>query len=112
MILSLLLPFLAFSAPVVGVGLGLEEKDHQVLVHEVIANTPAARNGAIHAGDRILAVHPSPGDTLGWLSVRDLNVDEVVQLVRGEAGEKVELRLEGAGGKYQVQLPRESFEAP
>jgi len=112
MILRLLLPLASFASPIVGVGLGLEEKNHQVLVQEVFANTPASRNGAIQVGDHILAVRPSPHDPLGWLSVRDLNVDEVVQLVHGEVGVEVGLRLEGARGKYQVQIPRETIEAP
>jgi Na+-translocating ferredoxin:NAD+ oxidoreductase RnfA subunit len=45
MLLDLFLPLLTFASSVVGVGLGLEEKDHQAYIHSVIPGTPAAQPG-------------------------------------------------------------------
>jgi C-terminal processing protease CtpA/Prc len=112
MLLGVLLPLFALAAPAVGVGLGLEQKAKLVVVHEVYAGSPAARNGAIHAGDHVVAVLTNEHDPLGWLPVKKLNVDEVVQLIKGATGDKVGLRLEGAKGQYQVYLPREEFDVP
>ena len=112
MLPALLLPLFALAAPVTGVGLGLEQKENKVLVHDVLTGTPASRSGAIHPGDRVVAVLTSESDPLGWLPVKKLTVDEVVQLVRGAAGVKVGLRLEGLEGEYQVTLTREEFDVP
>jgi C-terminal processing protease CtpA/Prc len=112
MLLPLFLPLLALATPAVGVGLGLEQKEKLVVVHEVYEGSPAARGGAIRAGDHVVAVLSAEHDPLGWLPVKKLNVDEVVQLIKGAVGDKVGLRLEGPKGTYQVYLPREEFDVP
>ena len=54
---------------------------------------PAEKTGKIHPDDKIVKIsqveelHSTPTDVVGW------RIDEVVQLIRGKAGTKVELEL-------------------
>ncbi len=81
----------------VGASLGLE--DDYVLVSEVLPGGPADKDGRLRAGDRIIGVDSTGGgevaDVIGWA------LDDVVELIRGEAGTPVVLRIlpgEDAGG--------------
>jgi len=73
-----------------GVGLAIERKDGRYLVHSLIEGSPAARSSLIAPGDELLSLksgsHPE-------VKVKDLEFEIVVDLIRGEPGEAVELKL-------------------
>ncbi|MGZ3670616.1 MAG: PDZ domain-containing protein [Bdellovibrionota bacterium] len=108
------LPLSSFAATtqIVGVGIMLQEDNHKIMVKGLVPNAPAAREGQIHEGDQIVAVQQFEGDELGWLPLDQFKIDEVVQLVRGDAGTKVGLHLGGEHGQYEVFLSREAFDVP
>ena len=64
----------------------------------LIPGKPAAACGRIAVGDRLLAVGHEP--TLGR------SLSGVQELVAGEPGTTVRLRLQGRGGEYEVDLVR------
>ena len=111
--LLLTLPLTCFAADrIVGVGLSLKQDNHKILVGQLIANAPALRDGTIKPGDQLIAVEQFEGDELGWLPVDQLKIDEVVQLVRGDAGTRVGLHLGNTSGQYEIFLEREAFDIP
>jgi len=71
-----------------GVGLEVVERAGRVTVVGLIPGTPGARSG-IRPGDWFVEV--------GGESVEDLDVDAVVDLLRGPAGESVDVRMGRAG---------------
>ncbi len=74
-----------------GVGASLGMEDDYVLVREVLPGGPADTDGALRAGDRITGVDSSASgeviDVVGW------RLEDVVELIRGNAGTPVILRI-------------------
>ena len=100
--------FAAFNAQLdgsfSGVGLLLEEAPEGPVVVSVLENTPAERAG-VEEGERIVGVDGK--------DMRDASLEEIVMLVKGEAGTEVTLRLAGgAQGAREVTLVREDIEIP
>ena len=92
-----------------GVGASLGMEDDYVLVREVLPGGPADKDGRLRAGDRITGVDSRAGgelvDVVGW------QLDDVVELIRGEAGSPVVLRIlpggEAAGSEaFLLELTR------
>lgn len=73
-----------------GVGLALERKDGRYLVHSLENGSPAARSRLIAPGDELLALRSG---SRREVSVKGLEFEIVVDLIRGEVGEPVELKL-------------------
>lgn len=92
-----------------GIGAVLQSQDDYVVVRTLVPGGPAARNGQIGVGDRIVAVGQGEGpmvDVIGW------RIDDVVQLVRGPKGTTVRLDIIPAasgidGGHRLVQIVRD-----
>lgn len=74
-----------------GIGASLLSEDEFVKVQEVIAGGPAAVDETLQKGDRITAVGQGNSgemvDVVGW------RLDDVVDLIRGEAGTTVRLSI-------------------
>ncbi len=74
-----------------GVGASLGMEDDYVLVREVLPGGPADKDGRLRAGDRITGVDGSASgdvtDVVGW------RLEDVVELIRGNAGTPVVLRI-------------------
>ncbi len=92
-----------------GVGASLSSEDDYVLVREVLAGGPAERDGRLRAGDRITGVDGSGSgevtDVVGW------RLQDVVELIRGEANTPVVLRImpggdSGASDTFLLDLTR------
>ena len=92
-----------------GVGASLTTEDDYVLVREVLAGGPAENDGRLRAGDRITGVDGSGSgevtDVIGW------QLEDVVELIRGEANTPVVLRIlpggdSGASDTFLLQLIR------
>jgi len=76
-----------------GIGALLTTEDDYPMIVSVVPGGPAEKSGKINPDDRIVKVKQikkvevDPVDVVGW------RIDEVVQLIRGEAGSKLELEL-------------------
>jgi carboxyl-terminal processing protease len=87
-----------------GVGLIISKIDRGVEVVAPIEGTPAYRAG-INAGDLIVAVDGE--------SVVDLNMDEVLSVLRGEPGSSVTMTIiRGKNLRFDVRVVRDMIEVP
>jgi carboxyl-terminal processing protease len=79
-----------------GIGASLQIEDDYVMVINIIPGGPAAIDGVLQPKDRITAVAQGEDgelvDVVGW------RLDDVVQLIRGEAETVVRLQIKPAGG--------------
>lgn len=97
----------------VGVGFLLEAEDGEYVVRRILPGSPAADEGSIHPGDRIVGVVDTDGVTreLGGKSI-----EEVVNWIRGQAGTKVKLIVIAEGDDDRatrvVELKRRPLEVP
>jgi carboxyl-terminal processing protease len=86
----------------VGVRLQADEETGQMFVVEPLPNSPAAAAG-IQAGDRLLAINGK--STVG------MSVQEASNLIRGEAGTEITLRLDRDGEEaFDLALTRARIE--
>lgn len=94
------------SGEVTGIGIRMEinEKTQRLTVVEPIENSPAQKAG-IKTGDEILAINGKP--TL------KMKVEEASNLIRGQAGTAITLRLSRPGkNQFDVKLTRATIEVP
>ena len=86
---------IAMTGSLEGIGAVLREKDHYVEVAELVAGGAAWRQGQLAAGDLILAVTPDGRDTV---DIADMNIDDVVKMIRGPKDTKVTLKVKKESG--------------
>ncbi len=83
------------KASIVGIGARLKaDDDGTTVVEGIVKGGPAARNGQIQLGDRIVAVDSNADDN--WTDIMFLSIDKVVDLIRGKQGKAVKLRVQSA----------------
>lgn len=74
-----------------GIGAQLQKQDDVVVIREIIAGGPAAMNGTLKPGDRIVGVGQGASgameDVIGW------RIDDVVAKIRGKKGTQVRLEF-------------------
>ena len=76
-----------------GIGALLTTEDDYPTIVSIVPGGPAEKTGKINPDDKIVKIsqveelNSAPTDVVGW------RIDEVVQLIRGKAGTKVELEL-------------------
>ncbi|KAF1699300.1 carboxy terminal-processing peptidase [Pseudoxanthomonas suwonensis] len=79
----------AMSLSLEGIGAQLQRQDDVVVVREIIPGGPAALDGTLKAGDRIVGVGQGKSgaieDVIGW------RIDDVVAKIRGAKGTQVRL---------------------
>ena len=90
---------IAMTGSLEGIGAVLREKDHFVEVAELVAGGAAWRQGQLTAGDVIEAVTPDGGDTV---DIADMNLDDVVKMIRGPKGTTVKLRVRKDSGAVET----------
>jgi len=84
---------MAMSLKLEGIGALLTTEDDYPTIVSVVPGGPAEKTGRINPDDKIVKIsqveesNSTPTDVVGW------RIDEVVQLIRGKAGTKVELEL-------------------
>ena len=84
---------MTMSLKLEGIGALLTTEDDYPIIVSVVPGGPAEKTGKINPDDKIVKIsqvgesNPTPTDVVGW------RIDEVVQLIRGKAGTKVELEL-------------------
>ena len=99
----------SMSLSLEGIGAQLQRQDDFVVIREIIPGGPAALDGTLKAGDRIVGVGQGKSgaieDVVGW------RIDDVVAKIRGTKGTQVKLEYipaEGGidGGHQAVTLTR------
>jgi carboxyl-terminal processing protease len=84
---------MTMSLKLEGIGALLTTEDDYPTIVSVVPGGPAEKTGKIKPDDKIVKIsqveesNSTPTDVVGW------RIDEVVQLIRGKAGTKVELEL-------------------
>jgi hypothetical protein len=78
------------AGPVVGVGLALSKKDGGVVVGEIIPGSPASLSPTIQPGNRILSVAEAGRQDV---EVTGLELEKVVQMIRGQPGTIVKITV-------------------
>ncbi len=94
----------AMSLSLVGIGAQLQRQDDVVVIREIIAGGPAAVDGTLKPGDRIVGVGQGRSgvveDVIGW------RIDDVVAKIRGTKDTQVRLEYipaaEGLDGKHRM----------
>ncbi|MFA5838522.1 MAG: S41 family peptidase [Candidatus Paceibacterota bacterium] len=87
-----------------GVGMEIAVKDNQLVVMAPLKGTPAEKVG-MRSGDKIMSVDGK--------STTGLNVEEAVQMIRGEKGTRVKLTVVRNGGKsFDVEIIRDTINIP
>lgn len=97
------------SNALVGIGAQLRDIDGYCVIERLLPGGPAEMSGAIHPGDKIVAVaqgNAEPVDVVG------MKLRKVVQQIRGKEGTEVKLTVQPAGGAKRkvVHLVREKVE--
>lgn len=98
-----------FSLKLVGIGATLISPDGYTTIDALVPGGAAAKSGKLKKGDKIIAV--DAGDGTGMQDVIDMDLDKVVQLIRGKEGSIVKLMILrkdiGAEAmRFQIQLTR------
>ena len=97
---------LAGMVDVGGIGGAVNQDENGGFVITMLAEEgAAARDGRIEPGDRIVAVRPVA--TAGFVDTRGLDLETVMNLLRGRVGTPVSLRLESADGGDVEQIDLE-----
>ena len=86
------------SGSLEGIGAVLGEKDEYIEVREIVPGGAAWRQGALAAGDLIMAVAADGKDPV---DVADMKLDDVVKMIRGPKGTIVHLRVQKATGTQE-----------
>lgn len=80
------------KASIVGIGAQLSEQDDGTTrIEGIVKGGPAAKNGQLRLGDRIIAVDSQNNGE--WVDIMYMSIDKVVDLVRGRKGVSVKLRV-------------------
>jgi len=96
----------------VGIGAQLRMEDNSVVIVKVIAGGPAARDGRLKRGDRIVGVGEQNGP---MQSAADMRLQDVVDLIRGRDGTVLRLQVLPVGGRQEpvvYELTRGNVELP
>jgi hypothetical protein len=95
----------------VGIGVLLEEEDGEFVVRSVLPDGPAASEGSIGEGDRLVGVYDAEGEAVMF---EGKALPEVVGMIRGEAGTPIKLIVMPAGSeeRREVELVRQALRVP
>ena len=78
----------------VGIGASLQSDDGYCKIREIVPGGPAARNGQLKIGDRIVGVAQENGELTDLV---DMPLPQAVELIRGKKGTTVRLTIIPAG---------------
>src|SRR5262249_56462012 len=73
-----------------GIGAVLRQEEGNTIVAEVVSGGAAAADGRLKVNDKIIAVAQGDGQ---YTDVVDMKLRDVVKLIRGKRGTKVQLRI-------------------
>jgi len=89
----------AMSGQFEGIGARLQSKDGQLIVTEIIAGSPSAKQGELKAKDEIIKVAQGPGEPV---VVTNMDIDEAIELIKGKKGTEVRLTVKRTDGSIKV----------
>ncbi|HEY2760116.1 MAG TPA: S41 family peptidase, partial [Pirellulales bacterium] len=93
----------------IGAALEYELEDGTTKVSRLIPGGPAEKDGRLKPEDRVIGVGQGTGGE--FTDVADMNLNEVVDLIRGKAGSVVRLKVQSATGATKVvDITRASIE--
>ncbi len=98
------------KASIVGIGAKLQsDDDGSTTIEGIVKGGPAAKSGQLQLGDHIVAV-AAHGDE-NWTDIMFLSIDKVVDLIRGQKGVPVKLRVQSAhtGEEKVVTIVRDEI---
>lgn len=98
------------KASIVGIGAKLQsDDDGSTTIEGIVKGGPAAKCGQLQLGDHIVAVAAKGDDN--WTDVMFLSIDKVVDLIRGQKGVPVKLRVQSAdtGEEKVVSIVRDEI---
>jgi len=72
----------------VGIGAMLRSEDGYTKINSLVRGGPAQMDGTLKVGDRITAVAQGQAD---YIDVREMRLDKVIEMIRGEKGTRVRL---------------------
>lgn len=78
------------SGDLVGIGVYLREENNRIIIDNVIKNGPADKSG-IKPGDIIISINNK--------NIKGLNIDEVINLIKGKQNSKVVLGIQRKGSE-------------
>jgi C-terminal processing protease CtpA/Prc len=87
---------LAKGQEISGIGVALRSEGTDLVVQEVLPDSPAALSKAIHPGDRIVAIAQDGGDPV---EVKGMNLVQLAGLIRGPKGTSVRLSILPTGNE-------------
>jgi carboxyl-terminal processing protease len=90
---------IALSGTLEGIGAVLGEKDHYIVVEELVPGGASWRDGRLGAGDLIIAVAQQGK---AQVDVTDMPIDKVVKMIRGPRGTVVILTVKKPEGEIQT----------
>ncbi len=97
----------AIRASIVGIGAQLrEDDDGSTRIEGIVRGGPAARSGQLKLGDRIVAVDTD--NSGNWVDIMYMSLDTVVDLIRGQKGVSVRMRvISSSGEQKEVTIVRD-----
>ncbi|CAN5166400.1 hypothetical protein BH23VER1_BH23VER1_23980 [soil metagenome] len=100
-------PFDGDASSFAGIGVAMykEKEPPYPIIHLILEGGSAEASGKLEKSDRILAIRQA--DSSRWIDLAHMHLEVVVQLIRGEPGTPVFLRLSRDGGEpFEVELER------
>ncbi len=83
----------------VGIGALLQgEEDGATKIMGIVVGGPADKHGVLKLNDRVVAVDPDGEGPREMVDIMFMKIDKVVDLIRGQKGTPVQLKVEPAGG--------------
>ncbi len=82
-----------------GIGAVLQERDGYIAVDRIIPGSPSYRQGDLEANDKIIKVAQGDGEPV---NVVGMNIDDVIELIKGKTGTTVTLTVKKANGVQRL----------
>ncbi len=98
------------KASLVGIGAKLKaDDDGSTTIEGIVKGGPAAKEGQLKLGDHIVAVAKDGDDN--WTDIMFLSIDKVIDLIRGQKGQSVKLRVqrEESGEELEICIVRDEI---
>jgi len=93
-----------------GIGVQLQDRDGSAVVQQIMKGSAAEKEGTLRRGDQILEVSQERGDPV---DIADMDLDDIVRLIRGKRGTKVKLTVIRDGSppeRFQVAIVRDKID--
>ena len=71
-----------------GIGASLQSEDGVTVIKRIVPGGAADKEGSLKVEDRVVSVGQSTDDDAEMIDVIDMNLDDVVKMIRGKAGHR------------------------